>query len=216
MSLQKGLVGHWTFDAEATSNGTAYDSSAYDNHGSINGATPVSSGKISGSFDFEHDNSEYIDLGRPVLNDNPFTVSCWCTIESHTGDWMRTVASHDTSNGIWLGLDNNGTNWQAGMRRDDSSSATVSASSFNTGQWYHTVIRWDGSTFEFFLDTDSIGATSSSTFNPAVDNTNIGRSQYYGEYWDGKIDDIRVYNRALSESEINQLYQMRTQGNAYL
>jgi len=38
LNLQNGLVGHWTLDEKDTSNGTAYDSSAYNNHGSLNGS----------------------------------------------------------------------------------------------------------------------------------------------------------------------------------
>ena len=42
-----------------------------------------------------------------------------------------------------------------------------------------------------------------------TDDLYIGRSQY-GEYWDGKLDDIRIYNRVLDQTEIQALYEKGT------
>lgn len=216
LNLRKGLVGHWTMNNEDTSGGTLYDRTSYNNHGTLfNTPSTGESGKIKESFNFEFDNTEYIDTGAKVLSDNePFTVSCWCNIESHTGTWERTVASHSPNAGFWLGLHQNGSNWQAGMRDSSGDGIIVTGDSFNTGQWYHTLIRWDGSSFELFVDNSSIGTDTSSTFTSTTDSINIARSEHYGEHWDGKIDDVRIYKRSLSRDEISILYNMRSERHA--
>ena len=87
---------------------------------------------------------------------------------------------------------------------------TLIASSGNvpTGQWVHAVARYNGSTITLYLNGVQVGsltATGAITTSASVPVA-IGRNpQAYGPF-DGVIDEVRVYTRALGTSEISSLY----------
>jgi hypothetical protein len=83
-----------------------------------------------------------------------------------------------------------------------------------TGLWYHLVGTYDGSEIKLYINSNLEASTSYSTSNLADYTTSleIGRSEGAGRYWDGLIDDVRIYNRALEPYEVFQLYQWGTKG----
>src|SRR6056297_3100433 len=74
VNLQKGLVGHWTMDSIDVDNGMIRDRSGYDNHGTINGATPGYSGKVGRDFDF--DGTDDV-ITTANFSPETHTLSCW-------------------------------------------------------------------------------------------------------------------------------------------
>jgi len=78
----------------------------------------------------------------------------------------------------------------------------------NTGQWYHVVATHDGSTPTLYLDGSQVGSTSiSGSYATISQNLLIGDSAAgYGNPWEGDIDDLRVYDKVLTSTEISNLY----------
>ena len=81
-----------------------------------------------------------------------------------------------------------------------------------TGVWKHVAIVLSSGTGTMYIDGGTTTATSSIALRPAdlgtIDYAFIGKCQFSTDpYFDGQIDDFRVYNRALSASEIQALYQ---------
>jgi hypothetical protein len=225
MNLQKGLVGHWTMDDADTSDGTLYDRSAYDNHGIINsGVTTGSSGIIDKSFSFDGSISAYIgtDLSYNTTSLSQVTVSAWYNSTSTT---QHIIASSDR-NEYWrfaVGSDeSDGVQWTV------SSSDMVSSTSrtaIQDGDWHHLVgvfdtsvtndhkIYIDGqldSEADFFTSGIGSGAVSYTHIGTGSEASSQNGSTGPDDVMDGNLDDVRVYNRALSEDEINALYQMRS------
>lgn len=77
------------------------------------------------------------------------------------------------------------------------------ASSLPINTWSHLVATWDGTTFRVYVNgtqvsSKALGQAIVATTNPL----RIGGNSTWGEYFSGKIDEVRVYNRALSQAEI--------------
>ncbi|MBN1788408.1 MAG: peptidylprolyl isomerase [Sedimentisphaerales bacterium] len=78
---------------------------------------------------------------------------------------------------------------------------------FSEQQWYHLAFTRQGDTWKAYVNGSEIGTTTSScSLGNAVGDYYIGGVVPLGQYFDGKIDDVRIYNKALSESEISNLY----------
>jgi len=206
-------IGHWTMDDNAA-NITVLDSSGRGNHGTAQRNTSVLSapGKIDRALTF-NGSSDYIDCGSgAVLQEKrTLTISAWVNGSSYA-KIMNMIVCGDKKNldFCWgLRIDNSVAKFfiRAGSYRA-ATGPTVSAN-----QWYHVVGVWDrnGGTnnLRIYVNGSLAGAA---TVNADMDaNTvyvTIGRLYYptVNQYFNGLIDDVRIYNRVLSGTEITALY----------
>jgi len=75
-------------------------------------------------------------------------------------------------------------------------------------KWYHVVGTYDGSTLELFADAVSQGTATSPDIESQADLNRFGQEGWGSIYnLDGLIDDVRIYDRALSENEIKEIYR---------
>jgi hypothetical protein len=77
-------------------------------------------------------------------------------------------------------------------------------------QWHHVVGQRKGSIWKIFVDgaqANSNNVGTSGSIAAALDNVYIGRYSLPGYIFNGLIDEVRIYNRALSDSEIKALYE---------
>ena len=81
---------------------------------------------------------------------------------------------------------------------------TTPISTYCDGNWHHLAVTFDGNTMYLYLDGVQKNTTST-TLNTGTGALNIGRSVSAGYYFSGTLDDIRVYNRALSAAEVQSL-----------
>lgn len=203
-SLQKGLIGHWTMDDADTSGGTVYDRSAGNNHGLLNNVNTGSSGIIGESFEFSNSN---IDPGIDLEQDN-ISISSWF----NTGVTGSNGIIWNIASGTFDGI---------GLRQSDSTVYVFDDTQYNTdklvtdislNEWVHTVVTLDSSTIKLYVNSVSSGTASQGLINTLP--LSIGSRFSYGPIqlmFTGRIDDVRVYNRILSESEVSALYNMRSQ-----
>jgi hypothetical protein len=224
MDLKRGLVGHWTMDSEDTNTNTIYDSSAYDNTGENIGTISTNSGKIRDSYSY--DGNSYTYLGEieeaQFQSNDSFTVSAWFNPSGQPSDYPMIISpeSSGTTNGIWniLQDDSSGSwNGKMGFRiSTDSDFITLNQAPAPLNEWTFFVAIYDGSTASQYVNgelNDSVNA--SFTPDPYPGDWTIGTGNSTPEYGlDGRIDDVRIYNRKLSEKEIQALYNMRSQRNA--
>jgi hypothetical protein len=84
------------------------------------------------------------------------------------------------------------------------------------GEWVHYVLSSDGTTERLYVDSTEVDYQSQVTSTIDLDELYIGEYNDLGYSTNGNISDFRIYNRALSESEISALYNMREQKNANL
>jgi len=229
-TLKDGLVGYWTFDGKDTpwtsaTAATTLDKSGNGNTGTLTNMNQRSSvvPGIAGqglSFDGVDD---YVDAGSNsslAVEGASFSISTWIklsTLPASTYGYLILSKSPNNFSGSGYGL-LYGTNYpsyapvtgfnlfKAGIK-DQPIAYTMS-----TGVWVHIVAVQSASSWQLFINGSSIGTFSNSDAYQSSAGRNLriaGDSTYpYVKPIDGLIDDVRIYNRALSASEIKQLYNM--------
>ena len=201
--VDPGLVGWWKFDEMA---GTiAYDSSGNGNDGTFVGDPQWVAGKIGGALEFDG-NGDYVDCGAILafnINTN-ITVACWIKVRQLDKSWQAIVTKGDDS---WRVHRHNSSNNLGWGTTGPSSRNTRGSVNVNDGQWHHVAGVYDGTQKHLYMDGNlDVSENSTGNINNSSYNVNIGENaEATGRYWDGLIDDVRVYNRVLTQEEIQQI-----------
>ncbi|MEH2313056.1 MAG: LamG-like jellyroll fold domain-containing protein [Nostoc sp.] len=212
-----GLLGYWKFD-EATGK-TVLDSSGNNNKGSlINSSRTV--GLYGQALQVSRKNSSYASIPASAsLNSmsNQITVSAWARpngkpvgFEAVVNRQIRTLV-HPDQFFLGFGTRNRVTTykWELGTTNGEGD---VYKGLPTADRWVHLVGTYDGSMLRLYVDGVQIGANPV-TGNLLVDNNpvTIGAAENYaegtplGDRFDGLVDEVRIYNRALSATEIMNL-----------
>jgi len=218
-SLTDGLVGHWTFDGQDMINNVA-DISGNGNTGYLKGtfATATSSatilGKTGQALDF-NGTDDYVDVSDDPsleIGTSNFSISFWFKRKGSFGE-SQGLLDHLASGAGYQVLFNTSNNLR--LRVDDSVDYVLMDSDtvFTDNEWYNVVFVADKS----FATGGKIyinGIQEATTYNlTAIDDiTETGtQNLWIGMFqstlnFNGSLDDLRIYNRALSASEVTKLY----------
>ncbi len=210
--IEEGLVGHWKLDdGEDDPGSTIATDSVGGHHGTLfNGPAWTDSvlehgGALSfdGGDDFvEIPHSDDFTFSAP----DSYTVAAWVNVTSLPGQWTGIVTkSRDTNADDWYGLWINPSNqWHFAGGGDGS--RRVEYGTVTTG-WHHLagVYDADAATLKIYEDGDLLGQNSGTIVTIGAGDLWIGGAKSVNEYLDGVVDDVRIYNRALSDEEITEL-----------
>ncbi len=159
------------------------------------------SGKYNGAFHFDGVD-DYFTTGN--LDMNIFSVSAWIKLDTTSFASGKEIIDAQNCGGweLYVGPDN--TLWLADRCIDH----VKSAGTINDTQWHNIVVTDDGYTVRFYIDGASAGNQYFGyTFNSGGGPYTIGGLVVASDqYFPGKIDELRVYNRSLLPSEVGQLY----------
>ena len=198
-----GLVGYWSMN-EGTGSFTG-DSSGNKNTGTLTGGPTWVDGKRGKALSFDGSN-DYVNLGvSPQLTPNNITISAW--------------VKADTFQSLWHGIVSNMTSWGTGFSLQIGTTQKIAAMVSGTylttnwtpkiDTWYHIVATHDSTTNENVLYVNG-NRENSSTYPVSYEaNAKTYIGVFYTSpnlFFDGLIDEVRVYNRALSAAEIQALY----------
>ena len=213
-SLSIGLVGYYSFW------GNANDGSGYSNHGVISNATLAVDrfGMPESSFYFG--GASYIELGNvpQILDQDYYTQSAWIKTNSNDSSWKinPVITKRNDIFDAWLTLgigenDNysdQNTKGKASLidDRNNYKNEITSNNQINDNNWHHLVSVRDGSTFKLFVNGDLVADSSLGSHTYNNNSFYIGYAPAWNQYFKGFIDDVRIYNRALSDSEVSLLY----------
>lgn len=213
-NLQSGLVAWYPF------NGNANDESGSGNHGIVRGASLTTDR-------YNNPNSAYLFTGNDnntisyiVANHNnmpagnsPRTISAWLTHNSFgvpggSGNDGHPIVSYGTAatnsdNELMFYTTSGGVPYirYAGFNHDLNIPFTYSLQT-----WYNMVVTFNGTIASIYVNNSFLGSGNYATWNTILDSIVIGTQATRTNFHNGKIDDIHVYNRVLSASEIQQLY----------
>ena len=206
-----GLVGYWPFD------GNASDMSGNENHGIVNGATLGADrfGMVGQAYNFDGVD-DFIDVGNNIVLNLPSSLSISLWVRNPQGTILSKGAEPETFSIISKG---NGLDKYIDFYREDSNGGNrylKPNSPFNFTAWHNIHVVDDNHQMKIYIDGSQLPMTlSSDTWDAGVDNSNLkiglhggslSEAQSYG-FFSGSIDDVRIYNRALSSSEVFALYQ---------
>jgi fibronectin type 3 domain-containing protein len=206
-----GLVAAYSFN-EGTGT-TVADASGNNNAGTLQGATWTTAGKYGNALSFNGSTS-YVDLGNPA--------SLQLTGSMTWSAWVK-AAVNPADDGQIIAKSNNNAGWQLKTSRDTGvQTFSVAVSSGNNSRtqrnsltqralntWYYVAGAYDASARTLNIYVNGVldnglltGTVPASQVNQNV-NVNIGRrTGGTGFYFNGVIDEVRIYNRALSQAEV--------------
>jgi len=194
--------------------GGSGDDTAYD--GTVSGATYQSSGGVtdiraganSGAFDYS--GSDRITVNGAGIKLTTQTAMAWLRWDTINGSVPFFHAdSNGSTNGWRVDLNPNGNTIQV-FYKDSNEQTSVDTGSYTQSDWVHIALTTNGTngTLEAFRNGSSKGSFSYDNYNPTSDDLSIGRATAtFFDPFDGKVDDVRIYNTALSQSQIDNIYQ---------
>ena len=148
------------------------------------------------------------------FGDDDYAISLWINKTTNiTQQILMQTVSGSTANYLNLVTYSNGSEILWSAVKDSASVASIDAtgiSGFGTGVWHHIVATRRGSSVYLYLNGTLLGQDNTISTHPNVAaSLELSRRTTGGSpdrYFNGKIDDVRIYNRALSPAEITALY----------
>lgn len=208
-NINNGLVAYYSFD------GDAKDYSGNDNHGVVDGSVLTTDrfGQENSAFHFDGEKAtiEANVKGMPAI-DSPQSFSWWIRISTkptfiNDSGADNMIALVDSGKGIGiqfgfrapgyqtLGFDS--WNWGGGTLLEAEQPAV--------GKWHHCVYTYNGSNHKFYMNGAEISNSTAKTQKEIPTLLMFGNYPSGDQYFDGDMDDIRIYNRELNQDEINYL-----------
>lgn len=203
-SSNNGLVAAYNF--EEGYGATIVDASGKGNHGITRGTVRVSKGKFGQAASFDGID-DWITVNDSATLDltTGMTLEAWVYPTAPMSGW-RAVVNKEQPNGF-------GAAYYLAANSDlNQPEAAIYTTAWNklyggpmvsANQWTHLAGTYDGATFKLYVNGVQV---SSQPQTGSIDVTTgvlrIGGNDYWGEFFKGYIDEVRVYNRALNASEI--------------
>ena len=197
----EGLVAHWKFDDG--SGGTAIDS-AGTNNGALIGNPTWTTGRVDGALSFDGAGDYVVAAPVAPLAGNVSTVQAWIRVDASAGPWNPVLMQNSVSTyGYYFYVSNS----KPDLYIFDSSgfAQATSPEVLNADQWYHIAGTNDGSSLKLYVDGRLKDSASSTGLTGVNENVCIGCEPVSATYYTGLIDDVRIYDRAVSESEFQNM-----------
>ena len=220
----RSLVGWWRFNNESSEKPSFFrDSSSWGNNGTCSGVNCPSftSGKFGNALNFDGLN-DYVDAGNDAslnitdaitieawINPAVAQEKCWDGVSGNYGVMGKVSAPANSVNWSWqlkYGAPGGGCYLGFQFNANPEGSRWVRVKqNMTAGQWYHVVGTFDGTDIKSYLNGDLKDSNKISAIKGNRNKLIIG-SEGWANYFNGKIDEVRIFNRALSPDEIKAAY----------
>jgi len=212
--VTNGLVGSWTFDEGSGT--TAADSSGNGNNGILIGSPTWTTGKYGYALTF--DGANYVDCGNAAsLHVQSYTLSAWIKPSALNDSEHRIISNGgygNTDGAVDFVIASNGKLVVLNQNGYQDECWSQSGSLFAVGTWSHVAATYNATNGDVKLYVNGV-AVSTTVNTLRVPNPNPSYNLHIGVmggplvmYFKGSIDEVRVYNRALTPAEISQVYQV--------
>jgi uncharacterized protein (TIGR02145 family) len=207
-----GLVGNWGF------NGNANDQSGNGNNGTVNGATLTTdrNGNANSAYSFDASQNSKISLPLQQSGITSYSISAWFKT---TSEFSAILAGRIALDQAGLTLLIHGGKVFYFVDGGNIQTGKLTTANYNDNQWHHVVGIYNGTPgiidpnqFSIYVDNLLVSQTNIvngyvTAYSPINNGTNLLLGVWGQGYdFNGKIDDLSIFNRALTQSEITQLY----------
>jgi len=197
----RGLVGLWLFNEG--SGGRVFDISGNGNHGTLVADTHFVPGKFGSALDFDG-TGDYVNI--PISS--PLQIFTQMTFLA----WTKNIRYFFEADGEHLSFfTNDSTVYYIGHNQLSTETSFISGPDATDGNWHQIGFTWDGTNFFLYVNAVKITPYNNPTGTGTIDltggNLTLGYNPSRGGYSTGQNDHVMIFNRALSASEIAQLYR---------
>jgi Protein kinase domain/Concanavalin A-like lectin/glucanases superfamily/Domain of Unknown Function (DUF1080) len=214
--IRDGLVLYFNFD-EPPKNGVVPDESGSGNAGHVVNAQWTTQGRHGGAMQFSRSNSYITVPNRPSLNPAQITVAAWVKTSYSDNVWRRIFDKAYakgfalSEGGDYQSYHNQGQLvWEADKHDVESRQHRL-----DDGWWHHVAGTYDGTVQALYLDGQLLtmeriwsGGISANNYDLTIgaNHSTLDNNDEFNASFDGLIDEVMMFNRALSSDEIRQLY----------
>ena len=197
-----GLVAAYSFNEGSGT--TVTDLSGHGNTGTINGAVWSAAGKFGNALSFNGTNS-WVTVNDAASLDlsSTMTLEAWVNPTTLGAVWRTVILKEQPGELIYSLYANTDTTRPSANVFVTSEHETRGTAALAIGAWTHLAATYDGTTLKLFVNGVQV---SSVAVTGAISNSTgvlrIGGNNVWGEFFNGLIDEIRIYNRVLSATEI--------------
>ncbi len=195
------LVAAYSFDEGSGSSVT--DRSGNGNTGSVQGASWTSAGKFGSALSFNGSSARVTVPDATSLRlTGAMTLEAWVYPTTVSNAWRDVVYKGD-DNYYLMAASQPGSRPAAGGIFSGSHGETFSPSALAANTWTHLATTYDGVTLRLFANGVQVASKAQTgTLATSANPLQIGGDAIYGQYFAGRIDEVRVYRAALSQAEI--------------
>lgn len=198
-SASAALVAHYQFE------GNANDSSGSGLDGTVHGSAAIIVDAERGNVLSLAGDGDYVDCGNNTLFDitDNITVAAWVKVDAFNKSFQAVITKGDETWKLTRSAQTNSLAFSCNLSGIGAMSAN-GAVNVNDGQWHHVAGVYDGSKVDLYVDSVlDISVSASGSINTNTSSVMIGQNAGWpGRWWIGLIDDVRVYNNALSAADI--------------
>lgn len=185
--------------------GTVHDSAG--NHdGTLHGAEWTEEGKFGGALAFDAEEQDRLTIPDSEDLDfaEAFTLEAWVRPEE-ARKWAPVLSKAGSSGPdfgyllyarSWFGMP------RAEVEDEEDLESVEGAEALSLNEWAHLAVSSDGSHMRLYVDGEMVDTSSSMPPGATEGPLRIGGNEQWSEYFDGKIDEVRLYDEALTEEEI--------------
>ncbi len=207
-ATSSGLIGHWTLDT--ITSGVVSDSSGQGNNGVIVGDPIATTGRINTALQFSGNGDRIVVSDRAELDfSNQLTIAAWISPTSRQAQVVAKKARINTVDGFELSLSSAGSVFARFNQMSSADAFRVdSLATYPTDgtTWMHVAATYDGTTIKLYVN-GSLQSSRSAVFQIGPNNASLGLgAQDDGmSPFSGRLDDVFLFNKALSAAEIATL-----------
>ena len=196
----KGLVAHWKFD---DGSGTTAVDSAGSNNGTLNGGPNWSAGMINGALSFDGVDDYVVAAPLDPLMSDTLTMQAWVRTSEYAAIWNPVLTQNAGGNGYYFYVSSGRPAFY--IVAGATYVQVISPDAINPNEWHQVAGTNDGFNLKLYIDGRFKDSDDSTGFSGVSGNVYIGCEPTSSLYYNGLIDDVRIYDRAVSESEFQDM-----------